>query len=214
MEDSRKIQEILQDYSLQQIEKEIIRFHESSFDTENISYLLEMRKNIIDHNILQHQELILPDIVAFNEALRDALRTTYEKARLVFEANKALGEDVEIDARCFFAHEYPTLHPVQHVDCEELWSALCAPCWNHQYKWGVGYCFNPNESFNDFVGMNNTLKVYNDNWNYGLDEKLTKDLHLIRQFSDLFLKTNFAITDFIYCRDFYHKIKAQIIIND
>ena len=73
------------------------------------------------------------------------------------------------------------------------------------YRWGAGYYCKANQSFDEFIGA-----TYSDNWNEGLDPELTKDLHLIKQFHDLFEDTEFAITDFIYCRDFNHKIKIQI----
>jgi hypothetical protein len=43
----------------------------------------------------------------------------------------------------------------------------------------------------------------------GLDQELTKDLHLIDAFHNLFDHTDFAITDFIYCRDFFYEIKVE-----
>lgn len=214
MEDSRKIQEILQDYSVQQIEKEIIRFHESSFDSGNISYLLQMRKDIINHNVLQHQEEILPDIIAYNDALIEALRITYEKYHIVYEANKALGEDIEVDGKCLLGKDYPKLHPLQDSDRDELWWAL----WDSQYAgWDscvAGWVVSPYDSFDDFIGKRSRCKYDSDiwpkNWNAGLDEELTKNLHLTLPFSQIFLKSNFAITDFIYCRDFYHEITVKI----
>ena len=36
----------------------------------------------------------------------------------------------------------------------------------------------------------------------GLDRELTKDLHLINAFHNLFDHTNFALTDFIFVREF------------
>ena len=40
------------------------------------------------------------------------------------------------------------------------------------------------------------------NWNELLDQELTKDLHIIQQFHNLFDHTKFALTDFIFFRDF------------
>ena len=48
-------------------------------------------------------------------------------------------------------------------------------------------------------------------WNEGLDYELTKDLHLISQFHNLFQHTLFAITDFIYVRIFKTEINIEII---
>ena len=40
------------------------------------------------------------------------------------------------------------------------------------------------------------------NWNEHFDPELTKDLHLIMAFHELFEDMNFALTDFIYVREF------------
>lgn len=204
MDKSEKIREILQDYSIRQIEEEILQFN-SPFGNDDIITLLEIRKNIIDHYVLQHLDLVLPDIVAFNDALRDALRTTYEKGRMVYDTNKALGTNVRLEATCFFGVEYPKLHPLQVDDRNNLWRTLCEKQYNDMYRWGAGYYCMVNQSFDEFIGA-----IYDNNWNEGLDPELTKDLHLIKQFHDLFDETEFAITDFIYCREFYHEIKIQI----
>ena len=204
MDKSEKIQEILQDYSVRQIEDQIFQFN-SPFVNDDISTLLEIRKNIINHYVLQHLELVLPDIVAFNEALREALRTTYEKGRMVYDTNKALGSNVCLEATCFLGVEYPKLHPLQGDDRNNLWRTLCEKQYNDMYRWGVGYYCMVNQSFDEFIGA-----TYDDNWNEGLDPELTKDLHLIKQFHDLFDETEFAITDFIYCREFYHEINVKI----
>lgn len=204
MDKSEKIREILQDYSVRQIEEQIFQFN-SPFVNDDISILLEIRKNIINHYVLQHLELVLPDIVAFNEALREALRTTYEKGRMGYDANKALGTTVCLEATCFLDRYYPKLHPLQGDDRDNLWRSLCDKQWNDMYRWGAGYYCMMNQSFDEFIGA-----TYNENWNEGLDPELTKDLHLIKQFHDLFEDSEFAITDFIYCRDFYHEINVKI----
>jgi hypothetical protein len=55
--------------------------------------------------------------------------------------------------------------------------------------------------------MNNE---YN-NWNEGLDRELTKDLHLTSAFHNLFEHMAFAITDFVYVREFETEINIEII---
>jgi hypothetical protein len=204
MDKSEKIREILQDYSVKQIEEQIFQFN-SPFVNDDISTLLEIRKNIINHYVLQQLELVLPDIVAFNDALREALRTTYEKGRMVYDTNKALDSNVRLEATCFLSKDYPKLHPLQGDYCDNLWRTLCEKQYNDMYRWGAGYYCMVNQSFDEFIGA-----TYNENWNDGLNPELTKDLHLIKQFHDLFEDTEFAITDFIYCRDFYHEISVKI----
>ena len=48
------------------------------------------------------------------------------------------------------------------------------------------------------------------NWNEGLDQNLTKDLHLISAFHYLFQGMKFAITDFIYVREFETEINIEV----
>ena len=48
------------------------------------------------------------------------------------------------------------------------------------------------------------------NWNEGLDPELTRDLHLIQPFHHLIDHMNFAITDFIYVRQFETEINIEI----
>ena len=62
------------------------------------------------------------------------------------------------------------------------------------------------ESFDSFIGMD----CPPPNWNEGLDQELTKDLHLISQFHKLFQHMNFALTDFIYVRKFKTEINIEI----
>ena len=62
-------------------------------------------------------------------------------------------------------------------------------------------------TFDSFIGMD----CPPPNWNEGLDPELTKDLHLISQFHNLFQHMLFAITDFIYVRKFKTEIKVEIM---
>ena len=42
------------------------------------------------------------------------------------------------------------------------------------------------------------------------DEDLIKDMNLTNQFMHLYRHTDFALTDFIYVRDFYSEINIEI----
>ena len=61
-------------------------------------------------------------------------------------------------------------------------------------------------SFDEFIGMKSGLP----NWNERLDQELTKDLHLINAFHNLFDHTNFALTDIIFVREFVEEITIKI----
>lgn len=205
----------IHDYDIALIEEEIMmKYDRSPRDYSDCDCLLSVRKDMINKRVLAHQEEILPDIIAFNDALREALKEMYDRAHHIWDSikeNKSFGDDMELEAMCFLSYEYPKLHPVQGEDREELWTAICDSGWNPLYDKGVtlptlSLPRDINESFDTFIGMD----CPPPNWNEGLDRELTKDLHLISAFHNLFDHTNFAITDFIYVRKFETEIKIEI----
>ena len=213
------IKDLLQDDALKALEDQIIMSFEGLWskdhDYTDERSLLQVRKNIINQRVLKHEQvMMLPDIIAFNDVMREALREMFDKAHAVYEANKKIDENVEIWACCYLSIDYPALHPVQGENRQELWNALQDSGWNLLYDTGVFFPlrlignYDPNSNdFDDFIGMN----CPPPNWNEGLDQELTKDLHLTQAFHNLFDHTDFAITDFIYCRDFYYEIKVEFL---
>lgn len=192
---------------LVKLEQRILQYYEDADHYDRYSFLLKARKNFIDGIVLEHQDVLLADIIAFNEALRLALQKMYDHAHLVWAKIKndsLFGSSKELVARCFLPSQYPALHPVHRKNSEALYGALQDTGWNKFYEDGVS--FMPlrlaegmeAETFDAYIGMD----CPPPNWNEGLDQELTKDLHLILQFNHLFEYTNFALTDFIYCRDF------------
>jgi hypothetical protein len=175
-----------------------------------------LRRNVINKEILAHQKEILPDIIAFNDALREALREMYDRAHRIWDKTIQIidendGEEMELEAKCYFDYTYPELHPIQGRDRQDLWDALCDIDLNPMYGDGISVLtltFPRDESctFNSFIGMD----CPPPNWNEGLNPVLTKDLHLISQFHNLFQHMLFALTDFIYVRKFNSEIKIEI----
>lgn len=204
----------INNYDIQAIEREIIlNYEDSTGDYTNLKYLLSLRKELINRRVLAHQGEILPDIIAFNDALTEALRQMYDKAQRIWNSikdNKDFSEETRLTAKCFLGYDYPELHPVQGEDRQDLWYALCDSGWNPLYENGVTLPVltlpNERESFESLIGMD----CPPPNWNEGLDRELTKDLHLTSAFHNLFEHMEFAITDFIYVRNF----ETEIIIED
>ena len=205
----------IHDYDIQQIEDEILmKYNDSWYDYEDFDCLLEIRKRMINNRVLAHQEDILSDIIAFNDALTAALREMYDRAHRIWndiKDNDTYGDDVELTAKCFLSRDYPELHPMQSEDREELWDAICDSGWNLLYSDGVSLPTltlprDINVSFDSLIGMD----CPPPNWNEGLDRELTKDLHLTSTFHNLFDHRNFAITDFIYVRKFETEINIEI----
>ena len=203
----------IHDYDIQCIEHEILwKYDKSPCDYPDCDCLLSLRKDMINERVLAHQEEILPDIIAFNDAMTDALRELYDRAHRIWDGIKdnADFKDAEIEAKCYLSYDYPKLHPVQGKDRQDLWNALCDTGWNGVYEQGLSLMTlslpEDNFSFEDFVGLDEK----DNNWNEGLDRELTKDLHLTSAFHNTFEHLKFAITDFIYVREFETEINIEI----
>ena len=206
------------DNNVDAIEREIILKYNDyrSYNSDN-DVLLSLRKDIINKPVLANQKELLPDIIAFNDALREALRDMYERAHRIWDKminiiDEGDGEEMELTAKIYLDTDYPALHPIQGDDRQELWDALCDGDLNPLYTDGISvltltFPRDEDYTFDTFIGMD----CPPPNWNEGLDPELTKDLHLISQFHNLFQHMLFAITDFIYVRKFRTEINIEII---
>ena len=199
------------DYALKRLEREIVYSYEGiRGDYTNHENLLEVRKDLLNHQALANQSELLPNIIAFNDALRSALLNMYNHAHNLYAQVSAFEPNIELTAECYLPLEYPSLHPYQEANRQELWNALCDTGWNPLYNTGVTHSLEfPRDlsvSFESFIGMD----IPPTNWNEGLDQELTKDLHLINAFHNLFDHTNFALTDFIFVREFNIEININL----
>ena len=206
------------DNNVDAIEREIIlKYNDYRFYNSDNDVLLSLRKHIINKQVLANQKELLPDIIAFNDALREALREMYDRAHHIWDKminiiDEGDGEEMVLTAKCYLDTDYPALHPIQGDDRQDLWYALCDGDLNPMYADGISVLtltFPRDEgyTFDSFIGMD----CPPPNWNEGLDPELTKDLHLISQFHNLFQHMLFAITDFIYVRKFRTEINIEII---
>ena len=191
--------------TLQLIEEEITYIYDSdATGYPEGEYLLDLRKRILNEQACTRkaQEELLPDIIAFNDALHDALKRMYDRAHELYRQMSAIQPDIMLTAKCYLAYDYPALHPYQKEDRQELFNAISDFGWNQLYADGVTFALElPRDidmPFDTIRGMDCTPF----NWNEGLDPGLTKDLHINRAFHNLFDHTKFALTDFIFCRDF------------
>ena len=199
--------------TLQLIEEEITYIYQSDVTGYPQSeYLLDLRKRILNEQALtrEAQEELLPDIIAFNDALHDALKHMFDRAHELYRQMSAIQPDIQLIAKCYLAYDYPALHPYQNEDRQDLFDAICDFGWNKLYESGVSFALElPRDidmPFDTIRGMD--CKPYN--WNEGLDPELTKDLHINRAFHNLFDHTKFALTDFIFCRDFVFEYSTII----
>lgn len=207
----------IHDYDIALIEKKIRWiYNRKACDYPQHDCLLSLRKDMINQRVLAHQEEIIPNIIAFNNALTDALHKMYDRAFQILNNMKSSindNDEVMLTAHCFFSDEYPKLHPVQGDDRQELWNAICDCGWNRQYEDGVTLATltlpQTPITFDNFIHM----QCPPLNWNGGLDANLIKDFNLINAFYHLFNHTEFAITDFIYVRDFNIEFNFRIESN-
>ena len=206
------------DNNVDVIEREIIlKYNDYRCYNSDNDVLLSLRKHIINKQVLANQKELLPDIIAFNNALREALRDMYDRAHRIWDKminiiDEGDGEEMELTAKCYLDADYPALHPIQGDDRQELWYALCDEDLNPMYADGISvltltFPRDENYTFDTFIGMD----CPPPNWNERLDLELTKDLHLISQFHNLFQHMLFAITDFIYVRKFKTEFKVEIM---
>lgn len=64
----------LHDYDIERIEREILwKYNDNRQDYSDCDCLLSLRKDMINKRVLAHQEEILQDIIAFNDALMGTL---------------------------------------------------------------------------------------------------------------------------------------------
>jgi hypothetical protein len=208
---------VIMDNNVDAIEREIIQKYNDyrCYNADN-DVLLSLRKDIIDKQVLANQKELLPEIIAFNDTLREALREMYDRAHRIWDKminiiDEGDGEEMELTAKIYLDTDYPALHPIQGDDRQDLWYALCDDDLNPMYADGISvltltFPRDENYTFDTFIGMD----CPPPNWNEGLDLELTKDLHLISQFHNLFQHMLFAITDFIYVRDFRTEINIEI----
>ena len=206
--------------TLQLIEEDICYIYDSdATGYPEVESLLDLRKRILNEQACTRnaQEELLPDIIAFNDALHDALKRMYDRAHELYRQMSASQPDIMLTAKCYLAYDYPALHPYQKEDRQELFNAISDFGWNQLYADGVTFALElPRDidmPFDTIRGMDCTPF----NWNERLDPILTKDLHLINAFHNLFDHTSFALTDFIFCRDFvieYNTITKEIVSNN
>ena len=205
------------DNNVDAIEREIIlKYNDCRCYSSGNDVLLSLRKDIINKQVLANQKELLPDIIAFNDALREALREMYDRAHRIWDKminiiDEGDGEEMELTAKIYLDTDYPALHPIQGDDRQDLWYALCDDDLNPMYADGISmltltFPRDEDYTFDTFIGMD----CPPPNWNEGLDPELTKDLHLISQFHNLFQHMLFAITDFIYVRKFRTEINVEI----
>ena len=182
-----------------------------------IQNLLGIRKTILnemfvmDDNYLQ----LLSD---FNEAMMQQMIEMRHRTIALYEsvAKAGLPGTIEVEGRCFLGYDYPPLHPIQDNRAKRMWDILngtiddYVPLYSKgfgQFRINTFHSIIPEiESEHKMLYLDDEL----DNWNEGLDRKMTKDLHLIYPFHDLFEHMEFSIFDLLWVRDFNIELNVEI----
>lgn len=199
---------------VKKIEEDIIYSwtYDTSDDGQN-KCLLSLRKELINDMVLSHQEDYIEAICDFNDCLKEALKEMYDRASIIYNdviKHNEYGDEIEVTASLYLGKKYPTLHPIQGGGRQQLWKVLCDSECNVLYENGITTLSLSNAgsncSFEELTGMD----CQSPDRNKGLNPKLIKDMHLLMQFNHLLNHMEFAITDFIFVRDFYSEINVKI----
>ena len=217
----------IEDKDIRLIEEEIIRQDtQSPPDNYTCRSLLTLRKEMINERVWKHKDEILPDIVAFNDALTKVLRSMYDKAHEVWnniKDNKCFDGYLVLKAKCFHSPERD-IHELMDGSHEyKLWCALVDTSTNYRYHNGVTlkslrFPRDENKSFDELMDMDcphihtqgDNMQWNHTKWRDDLDKELTEELHLSSAFYNLLYNMCFAITDFIYVRKFATGIKIEL----
>ena len=186
-----------------------------------IQNLLRIRKTILDEKfeMNEHYLQLLSD---FNEIMKQQMIEMRKRTIALFEsvdvfaANVELPGTIEVEGKCFFGYDYPSLHPIQNERAKQMWDILNGtiddyiPLYSKgfgQFRIDTYHSSTPEiESEHKMLYLNDEI----DNWNEGLDSELTKDMHLIYPFHNLFEHMEFSIFDLIWVRDFFIKLNVEI----
>ena len=219
------IQEIYNARPVMEIEYEILDIQFQSekgiwgWETGKVAIqsLLKIRKTILN-NMFVLDKHYLQLINDFNEAMKQQMIEMRKRTIALYEsvAEANLPGTIEVEGRCFLGYDYPPLHPIQNERAKRMWDILngtiddYVPLYSKgfgQFRIDTFHSIIPEiESEHKMLYMDDEL----DNWNEGLDREMTKDLHLIYPFHNLFEHMEFSIFDLLWVRDFNIELNVEI----
>ena len=223
MEES-KVQEIFNSTAIKDIEYEILlmqyevekRHFEYEAGEEVIKCLLGTRKSLLNKMFVMDEESknLLSD---FNEALKAQMIEMRKRALSIYASNVNSGllSSFTLKGRCFMGYEYSKIHPVQTMRAKKMWAVLNGSLADYMplYMDGVDIFELDYSEGNDcdFPSENQLLYLDEkiDNWNDELDQEMTKDMHLIHPFHNLYSHMDFSIFDLLWVRDFNIELSLE-----
>ena len=222
--DARKVQEIFNSTAIKEIENEILlmqhevekRHFEYEAGEEVIKCLLGTRKSLLNKMFVMDEDCkqLLSD---FNEALKAQMIEMRKRALSIYAANvnSGLMSSFTLKGKCFMGYEYSKIHPVQTMRAKKMWAVLNGSLADYMplYMDGAdifeldyvegGDCEIPSE--NQMLYLDDNI----DNWNDELDLEMTKDMHLIHPFHNLYSHMDFSIFDLLWVRDFNIELSLE-----
>lgn len=214
--------------SIKKIESDILDLYQESerrhfrYDSyQQISFaikrLLKIRKNLLDEGFILN-EASKQLLKEFNDALKNQLEEMWQRTialeKKVIDLNTL--PDPMATGKCFLGYNYSKIHPVQTIRAKKMWAMLNGSLDHFEplYNDGVANSFIVQSSINglEYQSCNQMLYLEEepDNWNEGLDPELTKDLHLIYPFHNLWEHMYFSIFDLLWVRDFDIELSIEI----
>ena len=222
--ETSKVQEIFNSTAIKDIEYEILlmqhevekRHFEYEAGEEVIKCLLGTRKSLLNKMFVMDEESknLLSD---FNEALKAQMIEMRKRALSIYASNVNSGllSSFTLKGRCFMGYEYSKIHPVQTMRAKKMWAVLNGSLDDYMplyidgvdifeldYSEGIEYVF-PSE--HQVLYLDEEI----DNWNDELDQEMTKDMHLIHPFHNLYSHLDFSIFDLLWVRDFNIEISRE-----
>ena len=222
--ETSKVQEIFNSTAIKDIEYEILlmqhevekRHFEYEAGEEVIKCLLGTRKSLLNKMFVMDEESknLLSD---FNEALKAQMIEMRKRALSIYASNVNSGllSSFTLKGRCFMGYEYSKIHPVQTMRAKKMWAVLNGSLADYMplYMDGVDIFELDYSEGNDcdFPSENQLLYLDEkiDNWNDELDQEMTKDMHLIHPFHNLYSHMDFSIFDLLWVRDFNIELSLE-----
>ncbi len=222
--ETSKVQEIFNSTAIKDIEYEILlmqheiekRHFEYEAGEEIIKCLLGTRKHLLNKMFVMDEQSkqLLSD---FNEALKAQMIEMRKRAIALYTSlvNSGLFPSFILNGKCFMGYNYSKIHPVQTMRAKKMWAVLNGSLTDYMplYMDGVDnfeleYVAG-RESY--FPSENQLLYLDEkiDNWNDELDQEMTKDMHLIHPFHNLYSHMDFSIFDLLWVRDFNIELSLE-----
>ena len=220
------VQEVFNNKAVKEVEQEILSVY---FEVEKgwfrgepqlltIRKLLEIRKSLLD-DMFEMNEAYKMLLYEFNEALSLQMIEMRKRTISLFQATKSLNlpGSYDVVGNCFLGYGYSKIHPVQTIRAKKMWAILngCLDSYNPLYDDGAG-TFRISSRDKTIDSENEMLYLGDDeidNFNEGLDREMTKDMHLIFPFHDLYEHMEFSIFDLLWVRDFNIELKVEVDYN-